>query len=286
MRASKSDESLIEAPFNELNITSSLVQYGATIRQPIFETPARQFALALSVDDRRITTKVFDLPFSISPGDINGVEDVFAIRFIQEFVDRSQSHVFSARSAFSMGLNALGATINAHSPDGHFYSWLGQSQYIHRLGTSDNLLVLRLNAQLADRPLLSLEQFELGGSSNVRGYLENQIFRDNGVFGSLEFRLPVWQDKDHNSIFAFAPFFDIGCAWNSTDNYEDNFGNAPHIGSQAVGLPSVGLGVLFTPTKYVNAQVYWGYALNQHELPHGHNLQNYGVTFDLTVTAF
>ena len=288
VRASKSDSSLIEQPFTVLDITSTLEQYGATVRQPIIETPAQQFALALSVDDRRLSNKVFDLPFSISPGEINGVEDVFAVRFIQEYINRSQIQVFSARSAFSTGLNALGATINAHSPDGHFYTWLGQSQYIRRLGNSDNLLVLRLNAQLADRPLLSLEQFELGGSSNVRGYLENQVFRDNGVFGSAEFRIPVLEDKDHNSLLAFAPFADIGAAWNSTNAFEDNNGSglSPHVSSQAVGLPSVGLGLLFNPDKYVSAQIYWGYALNQHELPHGHNLQNYGVSFDVTVNAF
>ena len=289
LRASKTDSSLVEAPFNVLDITSDLVQYGATLRQPIYENPTQQFALSLSVDDRRITTKLFDLPFSLSPGDINGVEDVFALRFIQEFVDRSQVHVLSLRSAFSTGLNTFGATIDPHSPDGNFYTWLGQGQYIRRLGSSDDLLVLRMNAQLADRPLLSLEQFELGGSSNVRGYLENQVFRDNGVFGSAEFRIPVWMDKDHNSLFAFAPFFDIGCAWNDTNNLgsSSNTG-APGepVSSQAVTLPSVGLGFLFTPNKYVNAQLYWGYALNRDQLPSGNNLQNYGITFDVTVNAF
>jgi hemolysin activation/secretion protein len=289
IRANKTDSSLIEAPFNVLDITSSLEQYGATLRQSVYQTPAQQLSLSVSVDDRRITTKLFDLPFSLSPGDINGVEDVFAARFIQEFVDRSPVHVLSVRSAFSTGLNAFGATIDPHSPDGHFYTWLGQGQYIRRLGTSDNLLVLRLNAQVADRPLLSLEQFELGGSSNVRGYLENQVFRDNGVFGSAEFRLPVWVDKDHNSLFAFAPFFDLGCAWNNTNRLgttSEGGVSSPPVDSQAVGLPSVGVGILFTPVKYVNAQVYWGYALNREQLPSGHNLQNYGISFDLTVNAF
>ena len=288
VRASQTDSSLIEAPFNVLDITSNLVQYGATLRQPIYENPTQEFALALSADDRRITTKLFGLPFSLAPGDINGVEDVFALRFVQEFVDRSQVHVLSLRSAFSYGLNAFGATIDRNAPDGEFFSWLGQGQYIRRLGASDNLIVLRFNAQVADRPLLSLEQFELGGSSNVRGYLENQVFRDNGVFGSAEFRFPVWESKEHNSLLAFAPFFDVGAAWNNTNDLATaGFGNSGHpVDSQAVALPSVGLGLLFTPDKYVNAQIYWGYALNRDQLPSGNNLQNYGISFDLTVNAF
>jgi hemolysin activation/secretion protein len=287
VRASQTDSSLVEAPFNVLDITSDLVQYGATLRQPIFENPAQSLALSLSVDDRRITSRLFGLPFSLSPGDINGVEDVFALRFIQEFVDRSQVHVLSLRSAFSLGLNAFGATIDPNAPDGKFFSWLGQSQYIRRIGASDNLLVLRFNAQVADRPLLTLEQFELGGSSNVRGYLENQVFRDNGVFGSAEFRVPLWKDKDHNSLFALAPFFDIGCAWNNTnDQGVASTGEPLRTSSQSVGLPSVGMGLLFNPDKFVSAEVYWGYALNREQLPNGNNLQNYGISFDLTVNAF
>jgi hemolysin activation/secretion protein len=288
VRASRTDSSLIEAPFNVLDITSNLVQYGATLRQTIFENPTREFSLAVSADDRRITTKLFGLPFSLSPGDINGVEDVFAVRFTQEFIDRSQVHVLSLRSTFSEGLNAFGATIDNKAPDGEFFSWLGQGQYIRRLGSSNNLLVLRGNAQLADRPLLSLEQFELGGSSNVRGYLENQVFRDNGVFGSVEVRLPVWTDKDHNSIFAFAPFFDVGYAWNNTNDLANAGagGLGGNVSSQDVVLPSIGVGVLYTPNKYVNAQLYWGYALNQAQLPSGSNLQNHGITFDVTVNAF
>jgi hemolysin activation/secretion protein len=288
VRASQSNSSLIEAPFNVLDITSNLVQYGATLRQAIIENPTQEFALALSADDRRITTKLFGLPFSLSPGDIDGVEDVFAVRFIQEFVDRSQVHVLSLRSAFSVGLNAFGSTINPQAPDGQFFSWLGQSQYIRRIGSSDNLIVLRFNAQVSDRPLLSLEQFELGGSSNVRGYLENQVFRDNGVFGSAEFRIPVWKDKNHNALFSFAPFFDIGYAWNNNNVFTNGVDGEPgqQSGSQKVTLPSVGLGLLFTPNKYVSAQIYWGYALNQAQLPSGNNLQNDGISFDLTVNAF
>jgi len=288
VRASQTDSSLIEAPFNVLDITSNLVQYGVTLRQPVFENPTRQFALALSADDRRITTELFGMPFSLAPGDINGVEDVFALRFVQEFVDRSQVHVLSLRSAFSYGLNAFGATINRNSPDGEFFSWLGQGQYIRRLGASDNLIVLRFNAQVADRPLLSLEQFELGGSSNVRGYLENQVFRDNGVFGSAEFRLPVWEGRDHTSLLSIAPFFDVGVGWNNTNDLASaGFGNTGHPpDSQDVALPSVGLGLLFNPDKYVSAQLYWGYALNRDQLPSGNNLQNYGLSFDVTVNAF
>jgi hemolysin activation/secretion protein len=288
VRASQTDSSLVEAPFNVLDITSNLVQYGATLRQSVFQNPTRELALAVSVDDRRITTKLFGFPFSLSPGDINGVEDVFALRFVQEFVDRSQVHVLSLRSTFSAGLNAFGATISPQSPDGEFFSWLGQGQYIRRLGASDNLIVLRLNAQVADRPLLSLEQFELGGSSNVRGYLENQVFRDNGVFGSAEVRFPVWESKEHTPLLSLAPFFDVGAGWNNTNDLATSgFGNSGRpADSQDVALPSVGVGLLFDPDKYVSAQLYWGYALNREQLPSGNNLQNDGISFDVTVRAF
>lgn len=46
------------------------------------------------------------------------------------------------------------------------------------------------DAQLADSPLISNEQFAMGGVQSVRGYFESQQFTDNGIRGSLELRTP------------------------------------------------------------------------------------------------
>lgn len=281
--ADKSNTSIVEAPFNQLDIMSKLTEYHLSLHQPVFETPKRSLILSLEVDSRRSETSLFGRSFSLSPGAVDGVEDVFVPRFIQEFVDRSQVHVFSFRSQFSLGIDGFNSTINAGPPDGHFFDWLGQAQYIRRLGDTDNLIIGRLSGQIADRPLLSIEQLELGGISSVRGYLENQALTDNGVLASLEVRLPLWEDKDHNSLFSLAPFTDFGVGW---DNVETTGpGSANNLGRQGVAMPSAGMGLLFNPVKYFSAQLYWGYGFNRKQVPDGNSLQNQGVEFSVTCTA-
>ncbi|QFI77355.1 ShlB/FhaC/HecB family hemolysin secretion/activation protein [Bradyrhizobium betae] len=51
-------------------------------------------------------------------------------------------------------------------------------------------LYAKLQGQAADQPLISSEQFSLGGQDTVRGYLESEVLGDYGVAGTLELRTP------------------------------------------------------------------------------------------------
>src|SRR6266496_2791963 len=278
LNASKSDTSVLQAPFTSLNINSKLEEYGATIRQPLYHTLSNEIAVSLTAEKRRAETFLLGLPFSLSPGAVNGVTSDFALRFTQEFVNRSQVHVLALRSTFNVGIDAFGATNSGMEPDAEFFYWLGQGQYVRRLWNTDNLLVLRLNAQFSTDPLFNIEQFVLGGSDTVRGYIENDILRDNGIFGSAEVRVPIWYGKEHHPILMVAPFFEIGSGWNVKTNQVPD--------SQLETLPSVGLGLIFQPTRRVFAQFYWGYAFNRSLVPSGNNLQDYGIHFLVSVNAF
>ncbi len=281
--ADKNNAGIVEAPFNQLDIESKLTEYHLGVHQPIYETPRQSLILTAELDSRRSETFLFGQPFSLSPGANDGVEDVCVPRFIQEFVDRSQVHVLSLRSQFSYGIDAFHATINPGSPDGHFFDWLGQAQYIRRLGATDSLIIFRLSGQIADRPLLSLEQLELGGISSVRGYLENQVLSDNGVIASLEVRVPIWMDKDHNSLLSLAPFSDFGLGWDNVDVQSN--AAAPNLGRQGVAMPSAGMGLLFNPAKYFSGRLDWGYGFNRRQVPDGNSVQNQGIEFSMTFNA-
>ena len=283
--ADKTDSGIIEAPFTDLNIVSKLTEFHATLRQPVFETPKRSLVLSFEFDSRRNKTSLFGEPFSLSPGAVDGVEDVSVPRFIQEFVDRSQDHVFSFRSQFSYGIDAFHATINNGPPDGHFFDWLGQAQYIRRLDDRNDLVIGRLSGQIADRPLLSLEQLQLGGISSVRGYLENQALTDNGVLATIEFRVPIWSDKDKNPLVQLAPFVDCGVGWDNVVVPPDP-SSSVNLGRQGVVMPSAGIGVIFNPVKYVSGSLYWGYAFNRREKPTGDSLQAQGIEFTISCNAF
>jgi hemolysin activation/secretion protein len=48
----------------------------------------------------------------------------------------------------------------------------------------------KVQGQVADGPLVSSEQFSVGGLDTVRGYLESETLGDNGVAGNIELRSP------------------------------------------------------------------------------------------------
>jgi hemolysin activation/secretion protein len=74
----------------------------------------------------------------------------------------------------------------------------------------------KLQGQVADGPLVSSEQFSVGGLDTVRGYLESETLSDTGVVGSAEVRSPdvgSWlqsQMKDENGK---APTFTTFNEW-------------------------------------------------------------------------
>jgi hemolysin activation/secretion protein len=75
----------------------------------------------------------------------------------------------------------------------------------------------KVQGQLADGPLVSSEQFSLGGLDTVRGYLESEVLGDEGVAGNLEVRSPNvgdWLQKQlKNETGEGAPRFTTFNEW-------------------------------------------------------------------------
>jgi hemolysin activation/secretion protein len=59
----------------------------------------------------------------------------------------------------------------------------------------------RLDGQLTDQPLVSNEQFPLGGANSVRGYLEAENLVDTGASGGLELISPSLPDVANDWLF-------------------------------------------------------------------------------------
>jgi hemolysin activation/secretion protein len=76
-------------------------------------------------------------------------------------------------------------------------------------------LVSRFSGQVADSPLISNEQFSLGGAQSARGYFETQALADDGVFGSLELYSPHLgaDDWDYLNNLKLLAFLDAGQGW-------------------------------------------------------------------------
>jgi hemolysin activation/secretion protein len=180
---------------------------------------------------------IFDVPVRLSPGtEEDGSTTVTALRFFQEWLRQSNTHVFSVRSQFSLGLGVLGGTSNEEGPDSNFLAWRGQVQWVNLLAP-DTLLILGGDVQVSTSPLLRLEQFGLGGQDTVRGYRQNVLLADNGASASAELRLPILRLPRQNALLQLAPFLDLGFAWNSSGN--------PDPEPEPNFLASIGLGLRF-----------------------------------------
>lgn len=101
----------------------------------------------------------------------------------------------------------------------------------------------RFSGQVANSPLISNEQFSLGGMQSVRGYFETQALADNGFTGSLELRSPHLAPLrlDYINKLQALVFVDGGKGWikqalpGTPDGYD---------------LASTGVGLRFQMWKY------------------------------------
>jgi hemolysin activation/secretion protein len=252
-----SDSDVIEEPFSVLDIQSKSRYYELSLRQPIVQNPNQEFALGITASRRESKASLFDgeIPFPNSPGaDEDGKTSISAVRFFQEWTNRSSSQVFALRSQFSVGLDALDSTINNESPDSRFYAWRGQAQWV-RLLAPDTLLLLRGDVQFADRPLVPLEQIGIGGQESVRGYRQDALLTDNAVFASAEVRLPIARFAGENNLLQLAPFIDFGTAWNRGGR--DDESNSDETDT----LLSLGLGLRLQLQQRLTARFDWGIPL-------------------------
>lgn len=267
------DSTIVEQPFNQIDVTSNSESYGVSLTQPFYRKPGQSLLGIVTIERRRSNTFLLGVPFSFSPGVQNGESSVTVIRIGQEWLSRSTEQVLALRSVFNVGINALDATINPHAPDGRFFSWLGQLQWARHVGLGQ--VIWRTDVQLADDPLLPLEKFQIGGANSVRGYRENQLVRDWGFTSALEYRHPLFNETLSANKFFIAPFADVGGAWNADNN----------ILIKQDLLASVGLGIIWEPDRRLHTHVYWGKGLINVNNPEN-DPQDYGFHFKLAGQFF
>lgn len=271
-----SSSKVIESPFNILDIVSSSRNYELSIRQPLLQNTAQDLSLGIAFSHRQSAASLLGglIPFPSLGSDADGQTKVTALRFFQEYVQRSGEEVFAARSQLSLGINALGATINAISPDSQFLAWRGQAQYV-RLLAPETLLLLRADLQLSDRPLLSQEQISFGGQENLRGFRQDALLTDNGLLFSTEVRIPVLRIPEISGLIQIVPFFDFGKAWNCQSSTNPN----PST------LASIGMGLRFQMSDRLTIRLDLGIPLSRIS-SEKKTLQENGIYFSIIANPF
>ena len=254
------DSEVIEEPFDDLDLESNFRQYSLTYRQPIVQTSNQELALGLTGDRQ-------ESDVNLSDDLIEGETRITALRFFQEYTQRSNQEVFALRSQFSIGLEGSQTDLNGEEIDEEFYVWRGQAQYV-RLLSKDTTLLLRSDLQLADRPLIPIEQFSLGGALTVRGYRQDLLLSDNGFFASAELRKSIVRIPQWQTSLQLTPFFDFGTAWNRNDETV----------IPLKSLYSLGIGLRLDVGNKFNARVDYGIPLAELDVDKD-SLQENGIYF-------
>jgi hemolysin activation/secretion protein len=243
---------VVEPPFEDVDIRAAARYLDITLRQPVLRNPRQEVAIGLTATRRESGTSILGEDFPLSPGaDEKGRSRISALRFFQDWTVRSNEELLAFRSQFSLGLSAFNATVNSEAPDSRFLAWRGQAQWVRRLAR-DTFVFASSDLQLANRALLPLEQFGLGGFNSVRGYRQDLLLGDNGISASAELRFPIVGRSDGGlGVVQIAPFIDAGTVWNSSGR--DDFDTQT--------LVSVGAGLRWEMSDRLAASFYWGIPL-------------------------
>lgn len=271
-RYDEGGSTLIEEPFQTIDIKSKFKSQEFGFTQPIINRLQRQLSLGISWSSRESNTTLLGEPFSFTPGEIDGHTKVNVWRFTQDYMQRGEQNVFVARSSFSKGTNNIeqDPTI-PNVPRRNYLVWLGQYQYAQRVMENDARIISRGVIQQTAHSLVPLERISIGGASTVRGYRENQLVRDQGYVINFEFNYPIINSKGTGYSLNSVVFFDHGAGRNKNEDTDR--------------LSSVGIG--FTGQyKGFSGELYFAHRLKQLPGDRGSDLQDKGIHFQIRYDLF
>jgi hemolysin activation/secretion protein len=286
---------VVEEPFSLLDIESRTQSVRLGVRHPLLRGRRYELTVGLLAEWRETETRLFGEAVCFEADADDCSPSIAALRLRQEFSWRGMTRAVVARSTLSFGLDILGATRvrDSAAPDGEYIAWLAQFQWAELLRLPAPLnwfegsqLLMRGDLQLANDPLLNIEQIALGGAYTVRGYRQNQLIRDNGVIASIELRVPIYKTAFGRPVVELGPFFDVGHGWDESDRFD-----AGQVGEQigpdrADTLASVGLAIQFEPVESFRAGLSWAHRILDDDLPEGDTLQKHGLYFEVVWDVF
>ncbi|MGD1858149.1 MAG: ShlB/FhaC/HecB family hemolysin secretion/activation protein [Leptolyngbyaceae cyanobacterium] len=239
-RASRDQNDVVQGDFAPFGFRSETERYALSYRHPIIRSLRQELAFEFGFVLEENQTFIGETqPFRVSSGpDDSGISRTSALSFAQEYITRDSNELLLLRSQFNFGLDIFDATSNISSiPDGQFFSWNAQAQFLKTLGNKHTLFT-RASLQLTPNSLLPLNQFVMGGARSVRGYRENFRSGDNGMVLSIEDRIDFDLFGSENIKWLdlkIIPFFDAGWVWNNGGNPNQTL-DPNFIASLGVGL--------------------------------------------------
>ena len=152
----------------------------------------------------------------------------------------------------------------------------------------NQLAILQVNGQYANRHMFASEAMQVGGISSVRGYDEGYYIGDYGVTASFEYRTPIPGLKallperygfisDSIQLAGFYDFGWVGNRYQGTSGFRD--------GTRTDYLMSAGPGIVVKLTKYISANMYWGFPIGPSTWNYAGQKDTTNCRFHFTVTS-
>jgi hemolysin activation/secretion protein len=264
---------IVEEPFTSVDIESRLKVLSFTASYPFIREGGDTLTGILGFEHKHSESTLLDLPFSFSPGDVDGRAQGSSVVAGVDWSRRAASRAWAARGVFQIGVDALDATINSVGPDSEFVAFVGQFQFLQTLDDGSRFIGRGL-VQATRDPLLAMYKLPVGGRYTVRGYRENQFVRDNAMVASIEYQMPVVVDaagRPRGNVY-LAVFADYGATWDENDSRGTS-------AKEEIG--SAGLGVLWDPLPGLHMELYWGAARQDVGNP-STSLQDQGIHYRLS----
>lgn len=235
-----------------VNTESDGVFLQAGLRYPLLRTRPRSAWLGLSFDYRRSmeennTGPTFEDTLSVLRGRLDYSAD-----------DNWGGQNF-ATAEVSQGLSILNAsrpgdTVLSRADGEGQFTKAHVTLYRYQQLVGDALgLILQASGQKSSAPLLSAEEFSLGGARFGRAYEYSELTGDSGVAGSAELAYRPDLGWSFPTFVALYTFYDIGAVWN-----RNTVGDA-----RRQSLASAGGGLRFGITENWSASVEVGQPLTR-----------------------
>ena len=138
----------------------------------------------------------------------------------------------------------------------------------------DMLVVTRAAGQISDQPLISNEQYSVGGMQSVRGYYQTQQLGDDGVNLSFELQSPrlLPDEWEYVNYLRALAFFDWGYLW-VQEPLPDN--------PSWYHLAATGVGLRTQLMRQITGELDWGYPFNkQGTVDVGHQRIDFRLVYD------
>jgi len=242
--------------------------------------PALTASFGVLLVHRKVESTLLGLPFSFSPGSRDGRTEYNAVRATFDYSRRSLATVLAISATGTLGLGGTRSSPpGAVTPSTHFTSAQLQVNYARRI--SPDLLELRLRfaGQVAGGLLYSPERMSIGGTDTVRGYRESLILADEAAVASIELAQPV--------ELAGRRAAGEGFRWGSFTLSLFADGAVAHNRAAPQPLPktvaSLGGKAVWHPADWLTASASYGHALNSVQQTGQRDLQDRGVSFQITL---